>query len=1180
MFYYCHQILLLATGVNIFEKEHVFSLACEVLANMGSTQRIPEDAVYGSGQAYAHLLYNWQERSEQPGQYFGHWSFLRPASAAIDAHAVVKLPKEACRGPVSIGYSDMLGSMGSEKAPNEDPSEQHAMESGHVAADHIAKTTQVETAEQQDQKPRKARATRLIVPPNCDVLIKQDMINIFNKHNWKTLQESDNTEPAATEQTPDHTTQQSHREKMKQFLLNWKMIDPQQALATREPQQAQAEAVEEAPADPRDETKQEAVATREPQQAQAEAVEEAPADPGDETKQQAVATREPQQAQAEAVQEAPADLRDETKQQAVATREPQQAQAEAVEEAPADLRDETKQQAVATREPQQAQAEAVEEAPADPGDETKQQAVAPDLQQAQAEAVEEAPADPGDETKQQAVATREPQQAQAEAVEDSPADPGDETKQQADAPDPQQAQAEAVEEAPADSGDETKQQAVATREPQQAEAEAVQEAPADLRDETKQQAAVATREPQQAQAEAVEEAPADLRDETKQQAVATREPQQAQAEAVEEAPADPGDETKQQAVATREPQQAEAEAVQEAPADLRDETKQQAVATREPQQAKAEAVEEAPADLRDETKQQAVATREPQQAQAEAVEEAPADPGDETKQQAVATREPQQAQAEAVEEAPADPRDETKQQAVATREPQQAQAEAVEEAPADSGDETKQQAVATREPQQAQAEAVQEAPADLRDETKQQAVATREPQQAEAETSSNRRHKRRSNSDYSMSPIVIRRRVGIDAYDKAFSIQPKPQQEATAESTFVREEPQQAEATAKTSTVGEQQAKAARDPQQAEATAKAQAISSVPHDVMLDGNTLVFNIRALAHDSMRSAKEAAHQQILPSSSAEAVAPPKTALEEQEHRSSCLRKLSDSVPEAAKRGQSLCDSDIANQPEYESSDEDSAPEDVRMFKRMPDGGNASPVQSQPSADAVVPFNSLDADEKTDHHYVVRLSSEAIRQIIDQSCSTVLVTWTCLRKGSLCSKSIAIAEACYDKKIDRQTSAKHRIVATATVIETKSISDAHSLKESCGFQSATSTEKQMWRQRLAAKKPVYEWKLCSVEKTDHLVHLAGRGRVQVARFTAEPSLAMGHAGLPSMSLQSTANFFMGKLCASDERKLANVARSLDGHTIRFGTTCSGTDIGACVFAATISALCVRYSEPRLV
>ena len=68
------------------------------------------------------------------------------------------------------------------------------------------------------------------------------------------------------------------------------------------------------------------------------------------------------------------------------------------------------------------------------------------------------------------------------------------------------------------------------------------------------------------------------------------------------------------------------------------------------------------------------------------------------------------------------------------------------------------------------------------------------------------------------------------------------------------------------------------------------------------------------------------------------------------------------------------------------------------------------------------------------------------------------------------------------------------------------------------------------------------------------------------------------IPEMSLQATTEFFVNRLSSNDKKKLAATLRSLNGKTIKIGTTCSGTDVIVPVISCTFAALSRMFNVAR--
>lgn len=103
---------------------------------------------------------------------------------------------------------------------------------------------------------------------------------------------------------------------------------------------------------------------------------------------------------------------------------------------------------------------------------------------------------------------------------------------------------------------------------------------------------------------------------------------------------------------------------------------------------------------------------------------------------------------------------------------------------------------------------------------------------------------------------------------------------------------------------------------------------------------------------------------------------------------------------------------------------------------------------------------------------------------------------------------------------------------------------------------------WIDRLKDSKAVFLWKLEDVETVPErpvrLTFQKYRARhFLMSRAQLENGMKID---LPSrLSLHSTSGFFLKLLGARDLQLLGKTATVLNGHKIRIGTTCSGSDIG---------------------
>ncbi len=112
----------------------------------------------------------------------------------------------------------------------------------------------------------------------------------------------------------------------------------------------------------------------------------------------------------------------------------------------------------------------------------------------------------------------------------------------------------------------------------------------------------------------------------------------------------------------------------------------------------------------------------------------------------------------------------------------------------------------------------------------------------------------------------------------------------------------------------------------------------------------------------------------------------------------------------------------------------------------------------------------------------------------------------------------------------------------------------------------------------KKALYQWSLTDVQTlSSPMMVRARRGRTTLI---SSDDLETFDGQIPSMSLKSTAEFFVNRLSCNDTKKLATVLQKLDGKTIRVGTTCSGTDVIIPVLSCTFETLSRMFNETRFV
>ena len=112
----------------------------------------------------------------------------------------------------------------------------------------------------------------------------------------------------------------------------------------------------------------------------------------------------------------------------------------------------------------------------------------------------------------------------------------------------------------------------------------------------------------------------------------------------------------------------------------------------------------------------------------------------------------------------------------------------------------------------------------------------------------------------------------------------------------------------------------------------------------------------------------------------------------------------------------------------------------------------------------------------------------------------------------------------------------------------------------------------------EKKLYLWNLSHLHRfAEPMVANMKRGRCfTISGSDIKRQLSIG---LPTMSLKSTAKYFVAKLSPDDKELLASTMALLDGKCIRFASTCSGTDVISPVMKHTFAALSELFDAPML-
>ena len=110
----------------------------------------------------------------------------------------------------------------------------------------------------------------------------------------------------------------------------------------------------------------------------------------------------------------------------------------------------------------------------------------------------------------------------------------------------------------------------------------------------------------------------------------------------------------------------------------------------------------------------------------------------------------------------------------------------------------------------------------------------------------------------------------------------------------------------------------------------------------------------------------------------------------------------------------------------------------------------------------------------------------------------------------------------------------------------------------------------------KKLLYLWKLAAIELFESpLLVPTWKGKTTMIQRT---DMATFSGNSPEMSLHATTEFFVNRLSGNERKKLAATLRSLDGKTIKTGSTCSGTDVIVPVLSCTFAALSRMFNVAR--
>ena len=115
-------------------------------------------------------------------------------------------------------------------------------------------------------------------------------------------------------------------------------------------------------------------------------------------------------------------------------------------------------------------------------------------------------------------------------------------------------------------------------------------------------------------------------------------------------------------------------------------------------------------------------------------------------------------------------------------------------------------------------------------------------------------------------------------------------------------------------------------------------------------------------------------------------------------------------------------------------------------------------------------------------------------------------------------------------------------------------------------------------LSEKKRLCHWEISEIDIiSEPMVVETGPGRTP---YISHKSLKPVTQGPKSLTLKSSAQYFVGRLSPRDRRLLQENLQQLDGKQVTFGSTCSGTDVSVPVIKHTLSELCKIFQVPRLI
>ena len=127
----------------------------------------------------------------------------------------------------------------------------------------------------------------------------------------------------------------------------------------------------------------------------------------------------------------------------------------------------------------------------------------------------------------------------------------------------------------------------------------------------------------------------------------------------------------------------------------------------------------------------------------------------------------------------------------------------------------------------------------------------------------------------------------------------------------------------------------------------------------------------------------------------------------------------------------------------------------------------------------------------------------------------------------------------------------------------------------------SECEMWTSKMQDGHSIYAWHVAGFEAVEphHVKFLGGKHRNRHFRSSKEQLLSGVNVPLPEPSLYSTAEFFLKLLPEQQYQQLRQTATALDGHDVRIGAACSGSDVVVTALKGLMEAISHHCGAPRL-